>query len=199
MSSQDDVIKRHLEGFRCFPGESVETLSDRFAELLTDMKKAEIMVPSHMSNKRLLDVLKKISDQPNSSWFWNVNQIILTTKYFNMKPDELISLIKSYDNADKQKAQCNTSDAVFSPTPTPTAPLPAVVCSSTSAESSQNSESGCCTGIQIHDFTPTIKEVCVDDICCTSKCGEKVKGFKEQADSLVMQLQYTRSNNYEIK
>ncbi|MFS8034182.1 hypothetical protein Hanom_Chr17g01578231 [Helianthus anomalus] len=158
MSSQDDVINRHLESFRYCPGKSVEALIDRFAELLTDMKKAEIMVTSHMSNKRLLD------------------------------PDELISLMRSYDNADKQSTHINPSDAVCSPTPTPTTPLPAAVCSSTSD-----------AGIQIHNFTPTIKEVCVDDIFCTPKCREKVKGFKEQADSLVMQLQYTRSNNYEIK
>ncbi|MFS7984925.1 putative transcription factor interactor and regulator CCHC(Zn) family [Helianthus anomalus] len=190
MSSQNDVIKRHLEAFRYLPDEFVEALTDRFAELLTDMKKAEIMVPSHMSNKRLLDVLKRIPDQPNCSWFRNVNQIILTTDCYcyKMKPDELISLIKSYDNADKQFTQGNTTDAVYSPTLTSTAPFPAAVCSSTSD-----------AGIQIHNFTPIPTEVCVDEMCCTPKCREKVKGFKEQADSLVMQLQYTRSNNYEIK
>ncbi|MFS8019719.1 hypothetical protein Hanom_Chr15g01407001 [Helianthus anomalus] len=53
--------------------------------------------------------------------------------------------------------------------------------------------------IQIHDFIPIPTEVCIYDICCTPKCREKVKGFKEQADSLVMQLQYTISSSYEIK
>ncbi|MFS7979205.1 putative transcription factor interactor and regulator CCHC(Zn) family [Helianthus anomalus] len=121
-------------------GESVEALIGRFAELLSMMKKAAIMVSTHMSNKKLLDALKRIPDQPKSSWFGNVNQIVLTTNCYRMKPDELISLIKSYDKADKQKAQGNTF---------------AALCSSTPADSLSNSESGCCTGTQIHEFTHT--------------------------------------------
>ncbi|MFS7996454.1 hypothetical protein Hanom_Chr12g01130191 [Helianthus anomalus] len=52
---------------------------------------------------------------------------------------------------------------------------------------------------QMNDYTPSEAEVCVDNICCTPACREKVKGSKEQADSLVMQLQFTRSNDYETK
>ena len=200
MSSQDDVIKRHLEGFRYLPGESVEALIGRFTELLSDMKTAEIMVPSHMSNKRLLDVLKKIPDQPNCSWFMNVNQIILTNNCFKMKPDELISLIRSYDKADKQKAQDTTSAAVCSSTSVPpVSSLPAVACSSTPADSSTNSKSGFCAGTPIYEFTPTPSEVCVDDICCTKACREKVSGYKAQTNSLVMQLQLSKSDLYQIK
>ncbi|KAJ0682875.1 hypothetical protein HanPI659440_Chr16g0652211 [Helianthus annuus] len=190
MSSKREVLEQEFQGFKYSYGESIEALTGRFAELLSEMEKAEIEVSNRTSNTKLLDVLKRIPDQANCSWFRNVNEIIVTTDCYcyKMKPDELISLIKSYNNADKQSAQGNTSDASCSPTPTPTAPLPAAVCSSTSD-----------AGIQIYDFTSISTKVCVDDICCTAKCREKVKGFKEQADSLVMQLQYTRSSSYEIK
>ncbi|MFS8033361.1 hypothetical protein Hanom_Chr17g01568681 [Helianthus anomalus] len=52
---------------------------------------------------------------------------------------------------------------------------------------------------QMNDYTPCEAEVCVDDVCCTLKCREKVKGFKEQAESLTIQLQYTRYSSYEVK
>ncbi|KAM0046687.1 hypothetical protein Hdeb2414_s0009g00319471 [Helianthus debilis subsp. tardiflorus] len=150
MSSKREMLKQEFQGFRYSYGESIEALTSRFAELLSEMEKAEMVVSTRTSNSKLLDVLKRIPDQANYSWFINVNQIIVTTDcyYYKMKTDKLISLIKSYDNAEKQKAQCNTSDAVCSPTPTSTAPLPAAVGSSTSD-----------AGIQIHDFTPIPNEV----------------------------------------
>ncbi|MFS7961708.1 hypothetical protein Hanom_Chr08g00718291 [Helianthus anomalus] len=161
------------------------------------MEKAEIVVSTYWGNKKLLDAIKMIPDQANYSWFSNVYQIVFTTNCYcyRMKPDELISLIKSYDKADKQKAQGNTSAIPCSSThATSAAPLPAAVCSSTSADSSPNSESGCYTGTQIHDFTHTPTKLCVDDICCTSACREKVSGYKEQANSLIMQLQLSKSD-----
>ncbi|MFS7967051.1 hypothetical protein Hanom_Chr09g00781191 [Helianthus anomalus] len=125
------------------------------------MKNAEIVVSSRVSTVKLLDAIKRILDRKKCSWFSNINQIVLTTNCYcyRMNPDELISLIKSYDRAGKQKAQGNTSIAPCSSTPdVPIAPLPAEGCSSTSADSSQNSESGSCAGFQIHDFTPTPTE-----------------------------------------
>ncbi|MFS7996184.1 hypothetical protein Hanom_Chr12g01126981 [Helianthus anomalus] len=151
---------------------------------------------------QLLDAIKGIPDQANCSWFRNVNQIVLTTNCYcyRMKPDELISLIKSYDTANKQKAQCNTSATVCSFTPdVPAVPLPAAVCSSTLVDSLQNSKSGCCAGFQIHELTPSPTEECVDNICCTTACREKVSGYKEQANSLTMQLQISKSDLYHIK
>ena len=89
---------------------------------------------------------------------------------------------------------------VYPPTHVPpVSPLSVVVCSSTPANSSTNSESGFYAGTQIHDFTPTPSEVCVDDICCTKACREKVSGYKAQANSLVMQLQLSKSDVYQIK
>ncbi|MFS7902821.1 hypothetical protein Hanom_Chr01g00015851 [Helianthus anomalus] len=115
------------------------------------MKNAEIVVSTFGGNKKLLDALRSIPDQPKSSWFKNVNQIVVTTNCYKMKPDELISLIKSYDKADKQKAQGNTSAAICSSTPT--APLSGVLSLVIkSADSSPNSESGCCAGTQNQSF-----------------------------------------------
>ncbi|KAM0036988.1 putative transcription factor interactor and regulator CCHC(Zn) family [Helianthus debilis subsp. tardiflorus] len=167
MSSKREVLEQEFQGFKYSYGESIEALTGRFAKLLSEMEKAEIEVSNRTSNTKLLDVLKRIPDQANCSWFRNVNEIIVTTDCycFKMKPDELISIIKSYNNADKQSAQGNTSDA----------------------------------SIQIHDFTLIPNEVCLDDVCCTEKCRKKVKGFKEQAQSLSMQLQCTKSSSYEVK
>ncbi|MFS7979325.1 hypothetical protein Hanom_Chr10g00925991 [Helianthus anomalus] len=52
---------------------------------------------------------------------------------------------------------------------------------------------------QMHNFTPTPTKVCVDNICYTSACREKVSGYKEQANSLIMQLQLSKSDLYQIK
>ncbi|MFS7945463.1 hypothetical protein Hanom_Chr06g00524581 [Helianthus anomalus] len=114
-----------------------------------------------------------------------------------MKSGELISLIQSYDKADKQKAPGNTFVVVCSSTPA--APFHVVACSSTPTDSSPNSESCCCTGTQIHDFTPTLAEVYVDDICCTSACKEKIYGYKEHANSLIIQQQLSKYDLYQIK
>ncbi|MFS7966426.1 hypothetical protein Hanom_Chr09g00773591 [Helianthus anomalus] len=102
MSSQRKVFKQKLKGFRYFPGESLEALISRFAELLSERKNAEIVVSTHVSNKKLLDAIKRIPDQANYNWFSNVNQIVLTSNCYGyiIKPDELTSLIKSYDKAD---------------------------------------------------------------------------------------------------
>ncbi|MFS7979028.1 hypothetical protein Hanom_Chr14g01300551 [Helianthus anomalus] len=180
MSSQREVLEQKLERSRYSAGEFIEALTGQFAELLSEMEMAKIVVSTHVSNKKLLDALKGIPDQPNCSWFRNVNQIILTTNCYRMKTDKLISLVKSYDTAEKQKAQGNTYAAPCSSTPVvPSAPKPAVVCSSTPADSLQNSESSYGAGFQIHEFTPTPTEECVDNICCTTSCREKVSGYKE--------------------
>ncbi|KAF5817429.1 hypothetical protein HanRHA438_Chr02g0054181 [Helianthus annuus] len=107
MSSKREVLEQEFQGFRYSYGESIEALTGRFAELLSEMEKAEIEVSNRTSNTKLLDVLKRIPDQANCSWFRNVNQIIVTTDCYcyKMKPNELISLIKSYNNADKQSTQ----------------------------------------------------------------------------------------------
>ncbi|MFS7998525.1 hypothetical protein Hanom_Chr12g01154881 [Helianthus anomalus] len=133
------------------------------------MKMADIVVSTYWSNKNLLDAIQRIPDQANCSSFSIVNQIILTTNYYcyRMEPDELISLSKSYDTTDKQKAQCKKSATVCSSIhAAPVAPLPAVVCSSTPADS----ESICSAGFQIHQLTPTLTEVCVDNMCWTTAC-----------------------------
>ncbi|MFS7938302.1 hypothetical protein Hanom_Chr05g00437981 [Helianthus anomalus] len=82
MSSQKEVLEQKLESFRYFPGESVEALIGRFAELLSEMKMAEIVVSTYWSNKKLLDAIKRIPDQVTCSWFSNVNQIVLTTNCY---------------------------------------------------------------------------------------------------------------------
>ncbi|MFS7949524.1 hypothetical protein Hanom_Chr06g00572581 [Helianthus anomalus] len=46
MSSQNDVLKQKFEGFSYIPGESAEALIGWFAELLSEMKNAEIVVSS---------------------------------------------------------------------------------------------------------------------------------------------------------
>ncbi|MFS7937308.1 hypothetical protein Hanom_Chr05g00426091 [Helianthus anomalus] len=43
---------------------------------------------------------------------------------------------------------------------------------------------------QMNDYTPSKAEVCVDYIYCTLACRKKLSGYKEQADSLVMQLRF---------
>ncbi|MFS7998536.1 putative transcription factor interactor and regulator CCHC(Zn) family [Helianthus anomalus] len=105
MSSKREMLEQEFEGFSYSYGETIEALIGRFAELLTEMEKAEMVVSTRISNRKLLEPIKGIPDQANCSWFINVNQIIVTTdgNCYKMKPDELISLIKSYDNADKQK------------------------------------------------------------------------------------------------
>ena len=52
---------------------------------------------------------------------------------------------------------------------------------------------------RIHEFTPIPTEVRVDNICCTPACRDKVNGYKEQADSLILQLQLSKSDLYQIK
>ncbi|MFS7990829.1 hypothetical protein Hanom_Chr11g01063501 [Helianthus anomalus] len=118
MSSQNDVLKQKFEGFSYIPGET------------------------------LLDALKSVPDQPKSSWFKNVSQILVTINCCKMKPDELISLIRSYDKNDKKKAQGDTSATVCSSTPA--APLSGVLSLvNKSVDSSSNSESVCCAGTQL--------------------------------------------------
>ncbi|KAJ0540898.1 hypothetical protein HanLR1_Chr09g0301851 [Helianthus annuus] len=105
MSSKREMLEQEFEGFSYSYGESIEALAGRFAELLSEMKKAEMVVSTRMSNRKLLQAIKGIPDQANCSWFRNVNQIIVTTDghCYKMKSDELISLIKSYDNADSSQ------------------------------------------------------------------------------------------------
>ncbi|KAJ0524629.1 hypothetical protein HanHA300_Chr09g0302681 [Helianthus annuus] len=105
MSSKREMLEQEFEGFSYSYGESIEALAGRFAELLSEMKKAEMVVSTRMSNRKLLQAIQGIPDQANCSWFRNVNQIIVTTDghCYKMKSDELISLIKSYDNADSSQ------------------------------------------------------------------------------------------------
>ena len=86
------MLKQKLEGFSYTPGESAEVLIGRFAELLSELKNAEVLVSTSFGNRKLLDTLKSIPDQAGSSWFIIVNQIVVTTDCYRMNPDELISL-----------------------------------------------------------------------------------------------------------
>ncbi|MFS7930511.1 hypothetical protein Hanom_Chr04g00345181 [Helianthus anomalus] len=73
MSSKREVLEQELQGFIYSYGESIEALTGQFAELLSEMEKAEIEVSTYSSNKKLLDAIKRIPDQANCSWFNNVN------------------------------------------------------------------------------------------------------------------------------
>ncbi|MFS7971874.1 hypothetical protein Hanom_Chr09g00837981 [Helianthus anomalus] len=79
MSSKRDMLEQKFEGFSYSYGESIEALAGRFAELFSEMEKAEMVVSTRISNKKLLEAIKGIPDQANCSWFMIVNQIIVTT------------------------------------------------------------------------------------------------------------------------
>ncbi|XP_035837160.1 uncharacterized protein LOC110892900 [Helianthus annuus] len=106
MSSKREMLEQKFEGFSYSYGESIDAVIGRFVELLSEMEKAEMVVSPRIINRKLLEAIKGIPNQANCSWFMNVNQIIVTTdgNCYKMKSDELISLIKSYGNADSPQS-----------------------------------------------------------------------------------------------
>ncbi|MFS7938762.1 hypothetical protein Hanom_Chr05g00443581 [Helianthus anomalus] len=52
---------------------------------------------------------------------------------------------------------------------------------------------------QMNHYTPSAAEVCVDNIFCTPAYRKKLSGSKEQADSLVIQLRLSKSDEYKTK
>ncbi|KAI3805508.1 hypothetical protein L1987_27945 [Smallanthus sonchifolius] len=186
-----DILKQKFNMINHVRGENLEAQINRFTQLMTKMKSAEIELAKGEINKRLLISLP-------ITWNFNCTAIKRTKDMYQTSLSELISILYSYDMDDKQChlnhiSSMDVSEIVEAST-------------STSGESkalvSQQDWSDKVQDLKVkqhHDFVVEVTDTEVIKDLCSAICVEKVNRYEHDNDILNQEITKLRYSNSEHK